>query len=249
MLQLKIEQLDFALIESNPKWIQGYSDISTLLFAITTKTGVATAHGSNFMDSIENQDDLTANSRSYLTLKSGESFKQASSTKWQEKFGSFEKNLELTFNLTEETKWKSLSREETIKVSGRLIGGCLDTLRNLVGTPYGDVPSFSNEFCPEGLILYLENSNSSPMEVLRTLHNMKYAGWFEKVNGVVFGRSNADGNESYVEVIRGFFDSSDFPVIYDADIGHKPPQMTLINGAYAELSVSKGNAELLQKLI
>ena len=36
--------------EIEPKWILGYSDSSTLLFALTLKTGIATAHGTNFID-------------------------------------------------------------------------------------------------------------------------------------------------------------------------------------------------------
>lgn len=33
-----------------PKWILGFSDISTLLFTFTLKTNIATAHGPNFLD-------------------------------------------------------------------------------------------------------------------------------------------------------------------------------------------------------
>src|SRR5690606_15693621 len=43
-----LEHLDFSRIE--PKWLMGYSDISGLLLAITLKTGLATAHGTNFID-------------------------------------------------------------------------------------------------------------------------------------------------------------------------------------------------------
>lgn len=243
-----LEMIDFESIKKKPKWIQGYSDISTLLFSITLKTGVATAHGTNFIDSIEGQDSLTSNSRSYIELDQNESFKQDSSEKWQQQFTDFADQLDSKYNLTETTEWKVLDQKESVlKMRGRLIGGCIDTIRNLIGTPYGNLPKFCQEYAQdEGIILYLENCNLDPMQFLRSLYNMKYANWFANINGVIIGRSNGPDEEVYLGVIESFFSSFDFPVVYDADIGHRPPQMTLINGAIAELEVTNGKAHLTQ---
>ena len=44
-----------------PKWVLGYSDISTFLFAYTLLTGTATAHGTNYVDLRSNKlDPVTA---------------------------------------------------------------------------------------------------------------------------------------------------------------------------------------------
>jgi len=43
-----LEKIDFENIKN--KWVLGYSDISALLLAITLKTGIATAHGTNLVD-------------------------------------------------------------------------------------------------------------------------------------------------------------------------------------------------------
>lgn len=40
-----LDKLDFKLIENNPKVLIGFSDITTLLIAITAKTGLVTFHG------------------------------------------------------------------------------------------------------------------------------------------------------------------------------------------------------------
>jgi muramoyltetrapeptide carboxypeptidase len=40
-----LDKLDYALIEKNPKALIGFSDITTLLIAITAKTGLVTFHG------------------------------------------------------------------------------------------------------------------------------------------------------------------------------------------------------------
>lgn len=60
--ELLIETLEFIDFENlHSKWILGYSDISSLLLAITLKTGIATAHGTNLVDLRgEYSDDTTA---------------------------------------------------------------------------------------------------------------------------------------------------------------------------------------------
>jgi muramoyltetrapeptide carboxypeptidase len=35
-------------------------------------------------------------------------------------------------------------------------------------------------------------------------------------------------------------------VVYDVDIGHQPPQFTLINGAFAQLKFEDGGGQLSQ---
>jgi muramoyltetrapeptide carboxypeptidase len=45
--------LDFKKLRtSEPKWLLGYSDTSTLLFVLTVAADIATAHGTNLMDNV-----------------------------------------------------------------------------------------------------------------------------------------------------------------------------------------------------
>ena len=39
------------------------------------------------------------------------------------------------------------------------------------------------------------------------------------------------------------------PVIYDVDCGHVPPQMTFINGAFAEVETENGKGSIRQHFI
>ena len=53
----------------------------------------------------------------------------------------------------------------------------------------------------------------------QVIGGLKYAGWFERLSGLVFGRNNgpeADSGFTYKEAIREVFDGLDFPVILDA---------------------------------
>ena len=251
-----LELIDFEEIQNSPaKWILGYSDTSTLLLALTLTTGIATAHGINFMDMIDSQNDpLSKQVLQYLKTSPGESFVQQSSKKFQKEFINFSDHLKTPYNLTEKTEWKSLKGESTLQLSGRLIGGCIDVITHLTGTPFGNVDYFKKTFIADGTILYLENCQLSPCELTRCLIQLKLAGWLKNLNGLLIGRSAAakveDKNAlSYLEVLQNVLSGLDFPVIYDADIGHMPPNMTLINGAFAEVDFNNGTAVLKQSLI
>ncbi len=247
-----LELIDFDKLKESPTWVQGYSDTSTLLFAITTKTGIATAHGTNFMDFISGQDKLTAESRDYLKLKKGDIFVQNSSDKWQKQFVNFKDNLNATYNLTENTEWKLLnSANHKIEIKGRIIGGCLDTISEICNTPYGNLHHFRDQYCNnDGLILYLENCEQNPIQLYRILYKFKYSGWFDNLNSLIFGRNSGPENDhfSYLSCLKKVFKDVSYPIIYDADIGHKPPQMTIINGSLANLTIEDGNAVLKQRL-
>ena len=251
-----LDLIDFDRIMDSPaKWIMGYSDTSTLLFALTLKTGIATAHGINFMDIIPTQiDTLSSQALDVLKLSKGETFTQHSSEKHLLAFTNFSDNLETTYNLTESTKWKVLDGSSEATFSGRLIGGCIDVISNLTGTPYGDMEHFNDIFKQDGSIVYLENCELPSCALTRALWQMRLAHWFDGATGIVFGRnSGPDANNtselSYLEVLKQGMEGLNIPVVYDADIGHKPPNMTLINGSFAELSLTKGKATLTQHLV
>lgn len=82
--ELLIEILDFVDFDAlQPKWIVGYSDISTLP-CCHIKTGIATAHGTNLIDLRgEYLDETTAMWESVLKTREGESILQQPSEKYQ----------------------------------------------------------------------------------------------------------------------------------------------------------------------
>jgi muramoyltetrapeptide carboxypeptidase len=241
--------------EAKPKWVMGYSDISTLLFPLTLITGIVSVHGTNLLEMVPAQtDDLTRNCLSSLALKKGSSKTQRSSISFQTKGPSFTAEFEKGFNATETTLWKTINDKPCI-IKGRVIGGCLDTLTHLIGTSYGNLDKFKKLAGDDGVVFYFENVESSPCGIARILWSMKFAGWFEGVNGVVLGRSAAtvvtnENNLSYVEVVTEFFKELNMPLIYDADIGHQQPNLTILNGSLAQFSVDeKGRGSLVTQLI
>ncbi len=244
--------IDFELLaESTPKWILGYSDTSTLLFALTLRTGIATAHGTTLMEMIPNQSGVLSQKwQDVLSLKQGESLAFSCSSKFQIKSADWGEDPTIPFNLTEQTEWRCMAGNESVdglEMRGRAIGGCLETLSSLIGTPYGDLGYFKDSFRDDGVILYLENAESKPGYVCRFLWNMRLAGWFDGLNGLLLGRWTNDCNArdfTYIDAVKDALVDTSIPVIYDVDIGHRPPQMTLVNGAITTVSCSNSKGKL-----
>jgi muramoyltetrapeptide carboxypeptidase len=251
-----LHRLDFERLAaiSEPKWLLGYSDTSTLLFALTVATEIATVHGTNLMELIDTQPDgLTETCLRQLQTAPGERFEQHSFPRYQTSWTSWEERVDAPFALTEPSRWASLHGRTHERFAGRLIGGCLDTLVHLVGTPYGRLPEFIARHRRDGVVLYLENCELSPVAVARCLWQMRYAGWFEGLSGLVFGRSSGPeaANEADLgqrEAIESVTGDLGIPVLLDADIGHKPPQLLLINGALAGFELDGDKATVVQQL-
>ncbi|MGG1662473.1 S66 family peptidase [Brevibacillus sp. NRS-1366] len=242
-----LEKVDFEKIKN--KWILGYSDTSLLLLAITLKTGIATAHGTNLIDLRgEYADDTTAMWQEVLSTKTGASIVQRSSASYQKEWQHHNPSP-CVFHLTEQTEWKTTTPNH-VKIEGRLLGGCIDVIRHIIGTPYGDIRHFQERHIQgQPIVWYLENCELSTTDLRRSLLQMKLAGWFDHCSGIMFGRSPAntpvDGYTAR-DVYYELAGELQVPIVCDIDCGHVPPQMTFINGAYAEIEVADGKGLVTQ---
>ena len=243
--------LDFnRLNKLTPKWIMGFSDISTLLFSFSTKCDIATLHGPNSMDfgcSPIDESVLKA-----LKLLGGENpFEQSNLKLYQKIWPEIDKDYKAPYQLTERVEWKLLGGGTQCSFSGRLIGGCMDTICKLIGTPYEDLRGFLDRNKEHGFIWYLESCEMNSTDIYRTLWQMKMNGWFENCNGILFGRPDGYSDVkdfNFTDALSHPLGDLDIPIIYDTDIGHLPPQLTLINGAYAAVEYCNGEGKIIQSL-
>lgn len=236
-----------------PKWIIGYSDTSTLLLPFTIRLEMGTLHAINLMNCIEAQKDpLSQQLYEVLKTKPGDMVKSVPSMAYQEQFLPFEQFPEAPYVLDHPTAWKVLYGPDSFRFSGRLIGGCLDVVMFLTGTPYGDVARFNQRYSADGIIFYLENCELSPYDVHRALMNLKLAGWFQNINGILIGRNNGPSPASpysYLEALKETLGDLEVPILYDIDIGHKPPNLNLINGSMTIVVWEGDKREVIQQLI
>jgi muramoyltetrapeptide carboxypeptidase LdcA involved in peptidoglycan recycling len=239
--------LDFNVIRSNPSWIQGFSDNTGLTFTVTTNCDMATVYGCNFNDfGMESWHKAIEDN---LALIEGRSIIQTSFGQYEDGYYDRITGLE-GYVLGMDVNWRNITGEPEIHMSGRLLGGCLDVLLNLAGTKYDKTVDFTNKYKNDGIIWYLESYALNAEALTRGLWQLLEAGWFDTARGFVFGRPaffSEESEISYEEAVLSILDKLKVPIILDADIGHKAPQMTLINGALAEITSSDGKGVLKYK--
>ncbi len=237
---------------SEPTWVVGYSDIATLLTPLTLNTGLATIHGNNLMDTPFRPADGLLSWLDIVAMPSGTTFAQFPPGRYrrdgQVDFRTQPHASELT--LDAEGGWKRLDEPGELHVGGRLIGGCIETISPLTGSPLGDVPRFVAEYATTGTVVYLEAAEQSAFSICRALHGMRLAGFFTGANAILIGRTNAPNDETMTqhEAVLDALGSLDVPIIADVDCGHVAPFMPLVNGAYAEVRMRGSAAELSQTL-
>ena len=223
-------------IAKNPKWFMGYSDPTTLLYLITTKLDIATLYGVN-AGSFD-QTVLHESLRNNIEIIKGNLIEQNSF-----EFYENEKNEEIDgYNLSQRVYWENLNGN--VNINGRIIGGCLDCLRLLLGTKFDYTKQFVEKYKNDGIIWYFDIYSMSSEEVYCSLFQMKQAGWFENIKGVIVGRVlyKEEFCVTYQESLKRIFE--DIPIIFNADIGHVSPKMTIINGSIAKIESEDGKGKI-----
>src|SRR5580700_3107447 len=146
---------------------------------------------------------------------------------------------EWTINFGAESGAKSLMPGSA---QGTLYGGCLSMLVASLGTPY--------EIHTSGTILFIEDVAAKPYQIDRMLMQLKLAGKFEDVRGIIFGEmldcaQNKDQDYTLEQVVLGVIGDLGVPVAYGLRSGHvSRGNITLPLGVRAELSVDKKEGSL-----
>jgi muramoyltetrapeptide carboxypeptidase LdcA involved in peptidoglycan recycling len=242
-----VDLLDWdALAAAEPTWLVGYSDLSTLLLPVTTRLGWATVHGDNLADSPYRPPDGLL---SWRDLASGPGPHRQRDSGLVAGWWRFDEDSRATeWKVLGDGRW-TLHGADSVHVSGRLIGGCVETVSNLAGTPYGDVAAFGRAHADEGLIVYLEACEDGAATICRNLHGLRLAGWFEHARAIVVGRTNAPDSPGLTqrEAVLDALGRLDLPIVFDLEIGHVPPHLPLVNGALAALTVDEGTRVIVQE--
>jgi muramoyltetrapeptide carboxypeptidase len=125
---------------------------------------------------------------------------------------------------------------------GPLIGGNLSLISTTMGTPF--------EIETRGRILFLEDIEEQPYSIDRMLTQLRLAGKFEGVAGVIFGeckdcrprdyQPSFESTFSLGEVLDNILGKLNVPVLSGLTVGHTDDQLTLPLGVMATLDASKG---------
>lgn len=121
---------------------------------------------------------------------------------------------------------------------GRLLGGCLPLLISLIGTEW--------ELQTDDSILFLEDTATKPYQIDRMLLQLRMAGKFRAVRGLIFGEmtdclQHPEQGYRLQEVIKDATAGLGIPVLYGFRSGHSPhSNLTLPLGVEASLDCYRG---------
>jgi len=241
-----IDESVLDIIRKNPKWFVGFSD-TTVINYIFTKAGLASAYGPTALFGLaENQGmpNLTKESlynalftdKEYSLVQNKEGW-TADLVPWTEEGNKVKRKM----YYSQEKKFYNGK-----KVEGELIGGCLEVLVMLSGTPIWPSKSVWKD-----KILFIETSEEapSPSQMQYWLRGFGAQGILNDIRGILFGIpgyevkhkdkkhdekiiNHVESFEEYehkiLEVLEEF--NADIPLVSRLHIGHIMPMHTVCFG-------------------
>ncbi len=130
------------------------------------------------------------------------------------------------------------------EATGPLIGGCLSLVCSLIGTPFFPDPT--------GCVLLLEEVDEAPYRIDRMLYQIRLAGVFERIDGLVLGNFShcfdEDGSEEVTlrRLVEDATTGHDVPIIADFPYGHHTPAFrTVPFGAPVHLQTAPPELSLI----
>ena len=223
-----LDYIDYDLIKNNPKILCGFSDITALLNAIYTKTGLVTYSGVHF----------SSFGMKYGFEYSMEYFKKMlmevnnvsikSSDEWSND-GWFKDQENRNFYKNEGMKIVNRGKAE-----GKIIGGNLCTLNLLQVTEY--MPDLDNS------ILFLEDDGLVGKEFIREfdrdLQSLLHSAKGKNINGIIIGRAekvSEMNEEKWNLLLKGKKELDNIPIVINANFGHTTPIFTFPIGGNAKI--------------
>lgn len=239
--ELMYEILDYIPFEKiknlPPKWFVGFSDNTNLTFTLTTLCDIETIYGScagHFHFEKYEYDVLDT----YQMLQGKKKFKG------YPKYESPQEKDDPFANYNLDTKKIIIPYNYKKPFSGTILGGNLDCMQLLCGTPFDKVSEYTKNH-QEGIIFYLEACDLNVVGIRRALLQLKRSDWFHNISGFLIGRplcihqefAGVDHINAVTDVLMDF----NVPILLDIDLGHLAPTLPFRNGAYATIEYKKNN--------
>ncbi|MGL5824719.1 MAG: FxSxx-COOH system tetratricopeptide repeat protein [Nocardioides sp.] len=210
-----LEGLDYDLIAANPKIVAGMSDSSTLLEAITARTGLVTFYGFEMFD-------FARHEMSYTT----ESIRRTWFDGWSGPFTPNPQWRDLEGDPTSYLGWREIKPGQ---VTGPAAGGNSDAFAQLIGTRY----------CPrlDNAVLILETYRLQKRHLQALMVSLRLKGVLDQIAGMVLGyclgsdQPSGRNERDVADILRETTAGYDFPIMQVGEIGHQVENLILPLGA------------------
>ena len=224
-----LDEIDYEIIQKNPKIIIGFSDATSLLNAIYSQTKLKTYYGPNFsVLAMRKGNDYTYE---YLNkvLNNEEEYYINPAISWSsDKWYKDQDNRKFIKN-------NGMNIINEGKAEGTIIGGNLNTFSLLQGTKYMPIA--------QKIILFIEEDNWANEDYLyefdRRLQSLTQQAFFKKVKGIIIGRAQQNVNMNinrWKTLISMNKKLINMPIVVNADFGHTMPMATFPIGGKCIIS-------------
>ena len=215
--------LKFDEIKEKPLWLMGYSDVTSLLYILTTKYDIATIYGFN-AKSFGDLPLLPYQLNCHEILKG---------------------------NLIKQTNFRNLnySLNGDFESSGMIIGGCIEVLKNIIGTKYDNTKNFIEKYKDHRIIWFFDIFNTPAEDLYITLLQFIDSDYFKYTDTILVSKVLFPNEEimTYKEAFKKAF--PDKNIIMECDIGHIKPVLTIINGSYVNIKFHDKELEMSTDLL
>lgn len=201
-----LPHLDYKLIKENPKVFAGYSDVTAIHIGLNQKSSLVTYHTPMpTTEFIQPQMDEYSWHSFLFTIM----------------------NTRETNYILKNPHHIEMSVLVEGKTSGILTGGNLSLVVASLGTPY--------EIDTRNKVLFLEDVDENAARIDRMLTQLKLAGKFDEVNGILLGtwtncktaKSKTGATYTLEEVFESHFQPLNIPVLTNVACGHSLPTMSI----------------------
>lgn len=199
-----LDRLDKLPLADDPKWVIGFSDISAL-HALMARKGIASVHSSMCAHIKEGAAD--PDNEALLDILGGG------------------RPVHI---------FDSHDFDRPGIATGRLVGGNVAVLADLVSTPF--------DLIQPDTILFIEDIAEPIYKIERILYQLRLSGVLGRLRGLIVGQFTdykpSDDHPDMESMIRAAVAPYDYPVAFNVPVGHVDHNIPLIESATVTLKVS-----------
>lgn len=237
--------LDYGALRRDPKIVVGYSDVTALLLGIYAQTGLVTYYGPAMAASFGEFPPLVDETFQYFEdVACGAKrmpYCLPTPSVWTDEFVDWK-----TQSCAKNTRPNKLITVHGGQAEGRLIGGNLNTMAGIWGSP----------FMPEirkGDLLLIEDCLMDAAEVERGFSLLKLNGVFDRIGGLLLGKheqfNDCGSGRAPWQILREVMGEVDFPVLAEFDCCHTHPMLTTPIGVVGLLDADAQTLTLTEPFI